>query len=70
MSTYHVLLLYPEHLANYYGETYLSEPIKTEQGDSHAVSIAKRDCTIGNEQPEGWADDFIVLLVMKGGEPC
>ena len=68
MNTYQILLLYPEHIANYYGDTYLSDSITTDRGYSRAISIARRNCEEGNEQPEGWADNFIVLLIVKNGE--
>jgi hypothetical protein len=68
-DTYHVLLLYPESIADYYGETYFSDQILADH-DRQAILIAKHACAIGNEQPEGWADEFVTLLVMKGGEPC
>ena len=68
MNTYHILLLYPEHIANYYGDTYLSDPITTDRGYNHAIAIARRDCAISNEQEPNWADDFTVLLVIKNGE--
>lgn len=68
MATYHILLLYPEHTANYYGETYLSDPITTDKGLSHAVAISRKNCAIGNGQDQNWADDFTVLLAVKNGE--
>ena len=69
LNAYHVLLLYPQHIANYYGEAYLSDPILANNCDV-ATTIARRECAQSNEQPEDWAEDFQVLLIMKGGEPC
>ena len=68
MNTYHILLLYPEHITNYYGDTYLSDPIATDRGYNHAIAQARRDCAASNEQPEDWADNFTVLLIVKNGE--
>ncbi len=67
MDHYHVLLLYPEHIANYYAEAYLSEQILA-NSEQEAVAQARKDCAEGNEQGPNWADNFTVLLVVKNGE--
>ena len=67
MNTYHVLLLYPPQHASYYGDTYLSDPTQA-NSEQAAIAQARRDCATSNEKPEGWADDFIILLVVKNGE--
>ena len=67
---YRVLLLYPDHMAVQYGDTYLSDPTYTETPEE-AIEKAKVDCCDSNEiDPDDRPDfdDFVVLLVVKGGE--
>jgi hypothetical protein len=67
---YRVLLLYPDHMAVQYGDTYLSDPIHTDTPEE-AVIKAKTDCCDSNSFPiedRPDFDDFVVLLVVKGGE--
>lgn len=71
LNTYHVLLLYPEHFANHYGETYCDR-IEAENEDQ-AVCIAKHECLenikVGVDPDPGFdVDGLVCLLVVKGGE--
>lgn len=63
---YNVLILYPEHLADFYGECFLW----TGEADSEdtATNQAKWDMVEANADPDNLFDDLIVSLVVKGGE--
>ena len=73
-DTYHVLLLYPDYVADYFGESYFSDPIDA-SSPYEAADIAKSACVEANmcgddPVPNFEKEDLVVLLVVKGGEVC
>ena len=69
---YHVLLMYPDYLANQYGETYLY------QGE-HENHLEAREAAQRTARQANYSDaeaiesgvtdeDFSVLLIVRGGE--
>lgn len=66
MSTYHVLIAYPEHMVNFNGDAYC-ETVKTDQGYDDAIDKVRRMMDEANDW-EGEADTCRVLMVVRGGE--
>lgn len=64
--TYNVLILYPEHLADFYGECYVWSG--EAESEDMAVHQAKWDMVEANNYPDGMFNDLVVSLVVKGGE--
>ena len=72
MSSYHVLLMYPDYLADSYGETYLYEG--EHENDLEAREAAQKEARKAKCRDEDLLEfdvseqDFSVLLVVKGGQ--
>lgn len=64
--TYNVLILYPEHLADFYGECYVWSG--EAESEDMAVHQAKREMIEANADPDWMSKDLVVSLVVRGGE--
>lgn len=66
LKSYSVLLLYPDYISAWYGETYYGW-VQAKDRD-HAVYLARRKCAKTNDLllDENNEDDFAEVLVLEG----